>query len=168
MKATNDGRLCTTSRAISSGPDGLFSYIREIRTDIAVFFGCTLLYYIAIARHFYDVAGREGKLSWWVVEWTPNRYVVRVVAPSDGYLLNLENYNPYWTVRVDGKPQDILRANFIMKAIKLARGEHVVEWRYDPAHLKVGLLAFYTVFAAVLAFPFSGMRDHPPVLAAKT
>ena len=30
-----------------------------------------------------NVAGRVRKLSWSVVEWTPNRYVVRVVAPSD-------------------------------------------------------------------------------------
>ena len=35
-----------------------------------------------------NVAGRVRKLSWSVVEWTPNRYVVRVVAPSDGYLIS--------------------------------------------------------------------------------
>jgi hypothetical protein len=116
-----------------------------------------------------DVPSREEKLSWSVVEWTPNRYVVRVVAPSDGYLLNLENYNHYWKVRVDGRAEDILRANFTMKAIKLAKGEHIVEWRYDPVPLKLGWLAFYVLFAAVLiAFPFSGLRDHPPIAAAET
>jgi hypothetical protein len=115
------------------------------------------------------VAGREEKLAWSVVEWTPNRYVVRVAGPSDGYLLNLENYNRNWKARVDGKAEEILRANFTMKAIKLAKGEHIVEWRYDPVPLKLGWLAFYVVFAAVLiAFPFSGLRDHPPVPAAET
>jgi hypothetical protein len=116
-----------------------------------------------------NVPGREERFSRSVVEWTPNRYVVRVVAPSDGYLLNLENYNRYWKARVDGRPEDILRANFTMKAIKLAEGEHIVEWRYDPVPLKLGWLAFYVVFAAVLiAFPSSGLRDHPPVPAAET
>jgi hypothetical protein len=105
-----------------------------------------------------NVDGREEKLSWSVVDWTPNHYAVRVVAPSDGYLLNLDNYSRYWKARVDGNSQDILRANFTMQAIKLAKGEHVVEWRYDPLALKLGWLAFYALFAATLiGFAFSGL-----------
>jgi uncharacterized membrane protein YfhO len=109
------------------------------------------------------VPGREEKLSWSVTDWTPNRYAVRVVAPSDGYLLNLDNYNRYWKVRVDGQRQGILRANFTMQAIKLPKGEHIVEWRYDPLPFKLGWLAFYAVFAGVLiAFAYSGLPNPPP------
>jgi hypothetical protein len=110
-----------------------------------------------------DIPGREEKLSWSVIEWTPDQYSVRVVAPSDGYLLNLGNYNHYWKAYVDGRRQDILRANFTMQAIKLAKGEHIVEWRYDPLPFKLGWLAFYAVFVAVLiAFAFSGLPHHRP------
>jgi Bacterial membrane protein YfhO len=106
-----------------------------------------------------DVPGREEKLSWSVAKWTPNQYTVRVAAPSDGYLLNLENYNRDWKAYVDGKRQRILRANFTMQAIPLTKGEHVVEWRYDPLPFKLGWLAFYLVLAAVLTmFAFSGLR----------
>jgi hypothetical protein len=108
-----------------------------------------------------DIPGREEKLSWSVIGWTPDQYSVRVVAPSDGYLLNLGNYNRYWKAYVDGRRQDILRANFTMQAIKLAKGEHIVEWRYDPLPFKLGWLAFYAVFAAVsIAFAFSGLPRH--------
>jgi hypothetical protein len=111
-----------------------------------------------------DVPGREEALSWSIVGWTPNHYTARVVAPSDGYLLNLENYSPYWKVRVDGKSQDILRANFTMQAIKLAKGEHIVEWRYDPLRFKLGWLAFYVLFFAVLiVFVRLGASRNRPV-----
>jgi uncharacterized membrane protein YfhO len=111
-----------------------------------------------------DVPGRQEALSWSIVDWTPNHYTARVVAPSDGYLLNLENYNRYWKVRVDGKSQDILRANFTMQAIRLAKGEHIVEWRYDPLGFKLGWLAFYVVFFAVLiVFVLLGASRNRPV-----
>lgn len=111
-----------------------------------------------------DVPGEEEKLSWSVMEWTPNHYTVRLIAPSDGYLLNLDNYNRYWKAFVDGKRQGILRANFTMQAIKLLKGEHVVEMRYDPVFLKLGWLTFYVMFAVVLvAFACFGRAGRRPV-----
>lgn len=116
-----------------------------------------------------DVPGREEKLPWSVVKWTPNHYTVRVVAPSDGYLLNLGNDNSYWKAYVDGKWQRILRANFTMQAILLTKGEHVVEWRYDPLPFKLGWLAFYLVLVAMLAmFAFSGLRSPRCAGAARS
>ena len=116
-----------------------------------------------------DVPGREEKFSWSVSEWTPNSYTVRVIAPSDGYLLNLENYSRYWKVRVDGKPEDILRANFTMKAIRLAKGEHIVEWRYDPLPLKVGWLAVLRgIRRRARCVSLFRLRDSPPFPATKT
>jgi hypothetical protein len=118
---------------------------------------------------FPNVAGEEQRLSWSVIEWTPNHYAVRVIAPSDGYLLNLENYNRYWKARVDEKPENILRANFTMQAIKLTKGEHFVEWRYDPLPLKIAWLGFYIVFAAVLiAFTCSGWPRGRPLGSAQS
>lgn len=109
------------------------------------------------------VPGREEKFSWSIIDWTPNHYKVRVIVPSDGYLLNLDNYNRYWKARVDERPENVLRANFAMQAIKLTKGEHIVEWRYDPLPLKLGWLTFYAAFAAVLiGFAFSGLRNPWP------
>jgi hypothetical protein len=115
-----------------------------------------------------NIAAAEEKLSWSVVEWTPNHYVVRVIAPSDGYLLNLDNYNRHWKVRVDGRSVDILRANFTMQAIKLAKGDHLVEWRYDPLALKLGWLAFYLLLAAALVVAGCfGLRDRQNVVCTR-
>src|SRR5262249_41158276 len=83
-----------------------------------------------------NVPGREEKMSWSVLDWTPNHYSMRVSVPEDGYLLNLQNYNRYWKARVDGQPETIMPANFSLQAIKISRGEHIVAWSYDPLPFK--------------------------------
>jgi Bacterial membrane protein YfhO len=113
------------------------------------------------------VPAEQKKLSWSVTTWTPNYYAARVAAPTDGYLLNLENYNPYWKVRVDGQRQNVLRANFTMQAIKLAKGKHLVEWHYDPVLFKFGWIGFYVLFAATLV-TFSGSGLRRSVSSAET
>ena len=105
--------------------------------------------------------GHEEKLSWAVTDWSPNHYSLEVLAPSDGYLLNLENYNRYWRAFVDGKPARIWRANFTMQAIRLNQGDHKVEWRYRPWPFEVGWSLFYLVFAIVLAgFKFNTILSN--------
>jgi hypothetical protein len=105
-----------------------------------------------------ETPAREEKITWRVTDWTPNRYVVHLTAPTDGYLLNLDNFSRYWKARVDGRPVDILRANFALQAIKLAKGAHVIEWSYDPIPFKVGWLVYYITLGAVLiAFAYPWM-----------
>jgi hypothetical protein len=123
--------------------------------------GPSTMYLHDRAAVFPNVSGRLEQMAWSVVDWTPNHYTIRVSAPSDGYLLNLDNYNKFWTARVDGRPEEIARANFSMQAVKLSKGEHIVEWRYDPLVFKLGWLAFYAVFAAVLVSSgYLGMPAH--------
>lgn len=114
-----------------------------------------------------NIVGREEKLTWSVAEWTPNHYTVRVSAPSDGYILNLENYNRYWKAYVDGVSVDILRANFTMQAIKLTKGDHLVSWRYMPLPFELGWVLFYLAFAgAWVAFRYSSASLVSPPNAA--
>lgn len=112
-----------------------------------------------------NVPGREEKISWSVIDWTPNHYSVRVSAPADGYLVNLQNYNRYWNARVDGKTETILPANFALQAIKISRGDHTITWSYDPLPLKLGWLLFYAALLGVLASfwrNYSALPTLPP------
>jgi uncharacterized membrane protein YfhO len=86
-------------------------------------------------------------------------------VPQDGYLLNLQNYSRYWKASVDGRTETIMPADFAFQAIKLSRGEHVVDWSYDPVPFKLAWLLFYVAFAVVLlslARNFSKLPDLPP------
>ena len=49
-----------------------------------------------------------------------------------GYLLLLDSYDPGWRVTVDGSPAPLLQANELFRAVRLAPGQHEVEFRYRP------------------------------------
>ena len=71
-----------------------------------------------------------------------------------GYLLLLDSSNPGWQVRVDGSPAPLLQANELFRAVRLAPGEHEVEFRYRPMPFLVGLAITGTGLAAALALWF--------------
>jgi hypothetical protein len=47
---------------------------------------------------------------------------------------------PGWTVRVDGRPAKIIRANLAFRAVALGEGAHRVEFFYFPPGLSAGLM----------------------------
>ena len=67
-----------------------------------------------------------------------------VAAPS--VLLLNDRFNPDWKVLVDGKPEALLRCNYIMRGVYLAPGKHRVEFRFQPP-----LIAFYISLAGLAA-----------------
>ncbi len=58
-------------------------------------------------------------------------------------LLN-DKYDPNWKVTVDGKPETLLRLNFIMRGVALTPGEHTVEFHFAPP-----LTSLYVSLAAI-------------------
>jgi hypothetical protein len=81
------------------------------------------------------------------VEYTyydPNRIVLRAKAEAPAILLVSDRYDPNWKVTVDGKPATLLQANYIMRGVHLAPGEHTVEMRFAPP-----MNAFYVSLGAI-------------------
>ena len=47
-----------------------------------------------------------------------------------------EVYFPWgWHATIDGKPAEIARVNYILRALQLPQGEHKIEMRFDPQSL---------------------------------
>jgi hypothetical protein len=68
-----------------------------------------------------------------VVRESNGRVELEASAPAaGGFLVLLDSYSPDWKVTVDGKPGTVLRANVVSRAVALAPGRHVVEFRYRP------------------------------------
>jgi uncharacterized membrane protein YfhO len=82
-----------------------------------------------------------------ILRLTPNVLTVRVTAASDLFMISNDNYDPFWSATVDGKPDPVYRANCTYKAIRLPAGEHVVERRYNPWPVKLMWLWFDLVLA---------------------
>src|SRR5262249_19637991 len=66
------------------------------------------------------------------VSYAPKRIVLRARANEPSILLLNDRFDPGWSVSVDGKPEMVLRCNFLMRGVQLAPGDHTVEFRFAP------------------------------------
>ena len=76
--------------------------------------------------------------------YAPKRILLQAKAGCPAVLLLNDRYNPDWQVWVDGKPETLLRCNYLMRGVYLQPGAHAVEFRFQPP---VGTL--YVSLAAV-------------------
>ena len=81
-----------------------------------------------------------------IVAYAPKHITVKTRSTAPGILLLNERWHPDWKVTVDGQSTPLLRANFLMRGVSVAAGEHTVEYRFDPPHqtLWVSLAAVAT------------------------
>lgn len=90
--------------------------------------------------------------------YEPNRLVYEVSTPKDGIVVFSEIYYPGWQATIDGKPADIARADYILRAMNVPAGKHTIEMRFDPKSLHVtegiayGALALIIIGVMVLVF----------------
>ncbi len=57
---------------------------------------------------------------------------VEVDTPNAGFIVLNDVYHPWWFATVDGKPAEILRANVLFRAVRVAAGRHVVRFEFAP------------------------------------
>jgi hypothetical protein len=76
--------------------------------------------------------------------YAPKGIVLQANAGSPAVLLLNDKYDPNWKVWVDGKPETLLRCNYLMRGVYVQPGPHTVEFRFEPP---VG--TFYVSLAAV-------------------
>lgn len=70
---------------------------------------------------------------------TPNRIVYSSKNSGRGLAIFSEIYYPVgWTAYVDGEEAEILRANYVLRALELPAGNHELIFEFDPASYKVG------------------------------
>jgi hypothetical protein len=86
-----------------------------------------------------------------ITNYAPRHVTLDAHATSPCILLLNDKYDANWHVTVDGKPAELLRANFIMRAVALSPGDHRVEFRYAPplGSLYVSLTAIAIGFVLI-------------------
>ena len=65
---------------------------------------------------------------------------IRVTASEDGILVLADSFYPGWKAFVDGKEAEIVKANHFFRAVAFPRGEHWIEFKYEPQSFKFGLI----------------------------
>lgn len=68
--------------------------------------------------------------------YAPNRLTYTSKTAKGGLAVFSEVYFPWgWHATIDGKPAEIARVNYILRALQLPQGEHKIEMRFDPQSL---------------------------------
>jgi hypothetical protein len=75
-----------------------------------------------------------------------------VISNADGFLVVGDRFDAGWRAWVDGRETPVLRANAVMRAVPVAVGQHLVEMRYDPWWVQVGLaISVVTLLIVVIS-----------------
>ena len=86
-----------------------------------------------------------------LVEYTPNRLILDVTAPHDGWLLVTDRWAAGWRAAVNGEDAEVWIGNFIFRAVRVREGANRVAFRYCPAGHPWLLLLSWATLGAVLA-----------------
>jgi hypothetical protein len=70
-----------------------------------------------------------------LTSYEPNDLRYEVTSDKGGVVVFAEIYYPEWTATLDGRPIDIARADYILRAIGVPAGKHQVEFKFDPVSL---------------------------------
>lgn len=89
--------------------------------------------------------------------YKPNHLVFETENAHDGVAVFSEIYYPDgWQVTIDGKPVELARADYVLRALYIPAGKHTVEMHFDPVSLHVtesiayGALALLVMAVIVL------------------
>jgi uncharacterized membrane protein YfhO len=75
---------------------------------------------------------------------------IKVETESDGLLFISDTYYPGWKVFVDGNEQELLRANYTFRTVKIPKGKHLVEMVYKPESFRIGLIITLLSFVILI------------------
>ncbi|MDD6921580.1 MAG: YfhO family protein [Bacteroidales bacterium] len=93
------------------------------------------------------------------------RYVAE--SPKGGVVVFSEVYYPDWTVTIDGKPAELGRVNYLLRALRVPAGRHEIDMEFRPASVattdRLGYAAIaltLLLFGAALVWPAVRKRSH--------
>ena len=85
-----------------------------------------------------------------LVSYMSNSLKYDVSSAEGGVIVFSEVYYPGWTATVDGKPADLGRVNYLLRAVNVAPGKHTVELTFHPKSVTATETVAYVSYAVLL------------------
>ena len=137
-------------------------YVGNANEEIEAIHGLDPMQTAVVDKKFEEVVKPMSADSTATIEllaYEPNYLKYEVSAEKGGTVVFSEIYYPGWKSTIDGEEVAHGRANYILRAMNVPAGKHVVEFRFDPTSLHVtenialialGLLALLAIVVVVL------------------
>ncbi|GLU56821.1 membrane protein [Dyadobacter frigoris] len=84
-------------------------------------------------------ADSTDKIS--LITYKPNELIYESNSKSEGLAIFSEiyyNVRDEWKVTIDGKPADMLRADYVLRALRVPAGKHSITFKFDPVSVATG------------------------------
>ena len=75
----------------------------------------------------------------WVVD-LPDRVEIEVTMEGDGWLVLRDTFASGWRAQVDHQAVEIVRADYLFRAVRMPAGRHIVSFQYRPASFYWGVV----------------------------
>ncbi len=72
-----------------------------------------------------------------LTSYEPNKLVYQTSSTHDVVAVFSEIYYPGWTVKIDGEVAEHVRADYVLRAMCIPAGKHVVEFTFNPQSLHI-------------------------------
>ena len=86
-----------------------------------------------------------------ITSYAPNELHYDVNSAKGGVVVFSEIYYPGWTCTVDGNPVEIVRVNYVLRAINVPAGSHKVVMEFRPKSIETTETVAYTALALLVA-----------------
>lgn len=105
-------------------------------------------------------APQLGQGSVKLTKYEPNELRYDIASDKGGVVVFSEIYYPGWTATIDGKPAELGRADYVLRALRVPAGSHKVVLEFRPASVSTTEAIAYAALALiVLGFLFALLRQ---------
>jgi hypothetical protein len=73
-----------------------------------------------------------------VEHYSARRVDLRVESEGPGHVVLADTWYPGWSATVDGRKVEVLRADYLLRAVAVPGGEHTLSFRYRPWSFMIG------------------------------
>ena len=102
-----------------------------------------------------------------ITAYEPNRLSYKAQSKAGGVIVFSEIYYPGWTATVDGQPAELGRVNYVLRALKVAPGNHEINLEFRPQSIRttetVAYAASGILVLGVLAALYTWLRKKKNV-----
>lgn len=96
-----------------------------------------------------------------LTSYAPDVLTYRSQSSADGTVVFSEIFYPYgWKAYIDGKPTEIFRANYLLRAMNIPAGQHEIRMEFRPDSIRKGttisiifIVIMYATVLGVIAVP---------------
>ena len=132
-------------------------YVDNANEEIEAIHGLDPLETAVVDKRFAEIikpVSADSAASIQLVTYEPNYLKYEVDSKNGGTVVFSEIYYPGWRSSIDGQEVSHGRANYILRAMNVPAGKHVIEFSFDPLSLhvteKIAFIALGILALAVL------------------